>query len=42
MVNGQLGVALGLTSFAFGLFLVYDIGFADAGLFTANPTWQPH
>ncbi len=40
--NWQLGVASGLISFAFGLFLVYDIGFADGGLFTDNPTWQPH
>jgi hypothetical protein len=29
-------------SFAFGLFLVYDIGFADGGLFTDNPNGQPH
>jgi hypothetical protein len=40
--NWQLGVASGLISFAFGLFLVYDIGFADGGLFTDNPVWQPH
>jgi hypothetical protein len=30
-----------LISFAFGLFLVYDIGFADGGLFTDNPNGQP-
>jgi ABC-type nickel/cobalt efflux system permease component RcnA len=40
-INWQLGVASGLISFVFGLFLVYDIGFADGGLFTANPTWEP-
>ena len=37
--NWQLAVASGLISFAFGLFLVYDIGFADGGLFTDNPKW---
>jgi len=41
-INWQLGVASGLISFVFGIFLIYDIGFADGGLFTANPTWQPH
>jgi ABC-type nickel/cobalt efflux system permease component RcnA len=41
-INWQLGVASGLISFVFGLFLIYDIGFAAGGLFTANPTWQPH
>jgi ABC-type nickel/cobalt efflux system permease component RcnA len=41
-INWQLGVASGLISFVFGLFLVYDIGFADGGLFTANPKWEPH
>jgi len=39
--NWQLGVASGLISFAFGVFLMYDIGFADGGLFTDNPSWQP-
>jgi hypothetical protein len=41
-INWQLGVASGLISFVFGLFLIYDIGFADGGLFTANPVWEPH
>jgi hypothetical protein len=40
-LNCQLAVASGLISFAFGLFLVYDI-FADGGLFTDNPNGQPH
>ncbi|HJZ31367.1 MAG TPA: hypothetical protein VKF35_09685 [Hyphomicrobiaceae bacterium] len=40
--NWQLGVASGLISFVFGLFLVYDIGFADGGLFSDSPTWHPH
>jgi high-affinity nickel-transport protein len=41
-LNWQLRVASGLVSFGFGLFLVYDIGFASGGLFTANPAWVPH
>jgi high-affinity nickel-transport protein len=40
--NWQLRVASGLLSFGFGLFLVYQIGFMDGGLFTASPTWTPH
>jgi high-affinity nickel-transport protein len=40
--NWHLRVASGLVSFGFGLFLVYDIGFADGGLFTASPSWIPH
>lgn len=40
--NWRLRVASGLLSFAFGLFLVYEIGFMDGGLFTADPTWDPH
>jgi high-affinity nickel permease len=40
--NWQLRVASGLISFGFGLLLIYEIGFADGGLFTATPTWQPH
>ena len=39
--NWQLGVASGLISFAFGLFLIYDIGFAEGGLFSDAPTWEP-
>jgi len=41
-INWQLGVASGLISFVFGLFLIYDIGFSDGGLFTASPRWEPH
>ena len=37
--NWQLAVASGLISFAFGLFLVSDIGFADGGLFTRQSEW---
>jgi hypothetical protein len=40
--NWQLRVASGLISFAFGLLLIYEIGFADGGLFTATPAWDPH
>jgi high-affinity nickel-transport protein len=39
-MNRYLGVASGVVSLAFGLFLVYQIGFVD-GLFTSNPTWTP-
>ena len=34
--NWQLRVASGLISFGFGLLLIYDIGFAAGGLFTAT------
>jgi hypothetical protein len=40
--NWQLRVASGLISFGFGLLLIYQIGFAEGGLFTAAPVWQPH
>ena len=40
--NWQLRVASGLISFGFGLLLIYDIGFAAGGLFTADPSWRPH
>lgn len=39
--NRSLGVASGLISVAFGLFVTFQIGFID-GLFTANPRWTPH
>jgi high-affinity nickel-transport protein len=35
-------VASGLLSFVFGVVLVYGIGFAEGGLFTGTPTWEPH
>jgi ABC-type nickel/cobalt efflux system permease component RcnA len=35
-----LGVVSGLVSLAFGLFIVYQMGFVN-GLFTHNPTWVP-
>ena len=40
--NWQLRVASGLISFGFGLLLIYEIGFAAGGLFTADPSWRPH
>jgi high-affinity nickel-transport protein len=40
-LNWKLRVTSGLLSFAFGLFLVYEIGFMDGGLFTADPSWAP-
>jgi high-affinity nickel-transport protein len=39
--NRGLGIASGLISVAFGLFVTFQIGFVD-GLFTANPHWTPH
>src|SRR5713226_6967848 len=38
--NRRLGVASGLLSLGFGLFLSYHIAFVD-GLFTAHPQWTP-
>jgi high-affinity nickel-transport protein len=35
-----LGLASGLVSLAFGLFIVYQMAFVN-GLFTHNPTWVP-
>jgi high-affinity nickel-transport protein len=40
-VERWLGNVTGAVSVAFGLFLVYQIGFVD-GLFGAAPTWSPH
>ncbi|HEU4416982.1 MAG TPA: high-affinity nickel-transport family protein [Candidatus Angelobacter sp.] len=37
----RLGLASGLLSLAFGLVLVYQIGFAS-GLFSGHPQWMPH
>jgi uncharacterized membrane protein (DUF441 family) len=39
-LNDGLRVASGLISVAFGLFLVYKIGFVN-GLFTSHPQWTP-
>jgi len=39
-VSHYLGVATGLLSLGFGLFLVYQIGFVH-GLFTTHPIWTP-
>ena len=36
-----LGIASGLVSLAFGLFIVYQMGFVN-GLFTHSPNWVPH
>jgi hypothetical protein len=40
-LNRGLGVASGLISVAFGLFVTIQIGLVG-GLFTANPRWTPH
>jgi hypothetical protein len=40
--NWRLRVASGLISFVFGVILIYGTGFADGGLFTDAPSWQPH
>jgi len=39
-LNRGLGLASGLVSLAFGLFIVYQIGFINA-LFTGRPVWLP-
>jgi len=39
-LNRSLGMASGLISLYFGLFIVYQMGFVG-GLFTRNPTWVP-
>jgi hypothetical protein len=39
--NWRLRVASGLVSFVFGVVLIYSIGFAEGGLFTDAPTWEP-
>jgi high-affinity nickel-transport protein len=39
--SARLGLASGLLSLAFGLLLVYQIGFAS-GLFSTHPQWTPH
>ena len=39
-INRRLAVATGLLSVAFGMFIVYQMGFAH-GLFTHHPTWTP-
>jgi high-affinity nickel permease len=39
-LNRSLRIASGLISVAFGLFLVYQIGFVN-GLFTSHPQWTP-
>jgi len=38
--NRIMGIASGLVSLCFGLFLFYRIGFVD-GLFTSHATWAP-
>jgi ABC-type nickel/cobalt efflux system permease component RcnA len=40
-LNRVLGLVSGLVSLAFGLFIVYQMGFIN-GLFTHNPIWVPH
>jgi ABC-type nickel/cobalt efflux system permease component RcnA len=39
-LNRGLGLVSGLVSLAFGVFIVYQMGFAN-GLFTHNPAWVP-
>ena len=39
-LNRGLGMASGLLSLAFGLFIVYQMSFAN-GLFTDHPVWVP-
>ena len=40
-LNRGLGLASGLISLAFGLFIVYQMGFVN-GLFSRSPNWVPH
>jgi high-affinity nickel-transport protein len=40
--NWRLRVASGLVSFIFGVVVIYGVGFAEGGLFTDAPSWQPH
>jgi hypothetical protein len=40
--NWRLRAASGLVSFSFGVLLIYGIGFAEGGLFTDTPIWEPH
>jgi high-affinity nickel-transport protein len=39
-INRRLSVVTGLLSVAFGLFIIYEMGFAH-GLFTNHPVWTP-
>ena len=39
-IGRRLSLATGLLSLCFGLFVVYQMGFAH-GLFTTHPTWTP-
>jgi hypothetical protein len=39
--NWRLRFASGLVSCFFGMVLIYGIGFAEGGLFTASPIWEP-
>jgi high-affinity nickel-transport protein len=39
-VAGKIAMASGILSLAFGLFVVYQIGFVS-GLFTSHPMWTP-
>jgi high-affinity nickel-transport protein len=39
-LNYSLGMASGMISLCFGLFIVYQMGFVN-GLFTQNPIWVP-
>lgn len=40
LINRALGLVSGLASLAFGLFIVYQMGFVN-GLFTRSPNWTP-
>ena len=40
-LNRGLGLASGLISLGFGLFIVYQMGFVN-GLFSRHPNWVPH
>jgi high-affinity nickel-transport protein len=39
-MNRALGLASGLISLGFGLFIVYEMGYVN-GIFTSHPNWIP-
>ena len=40
-INRHLRLASGVVSVVFGVILIWGIGFADGGLFTGAPVWEP-
>jgi hypothetical protein len=40
-MNHALGLVSGIISVAFGIFIVYEMGYVN-GLFRHTPNWVPH